>query len=115
MSDTLNTIWNLLIQYREIILEQAEKEYIAEKEKESMSSEHERVKKLERYDTELKADFGRLQKQNALMQSEFEQNFNEMSVDFKAKIKNHIHEFENYKKQLSKTQTSNAEVVKRHR
>jgi hypothetical protein len=34
MSDTLNTIWNLLIQYREIILEQAEKEYREEKEKE---------------------------------------------------------------------------------
>ena len=115
MSDTPNTIWDLLIKFREITLEQAEKEYIAEIEKESMSSEHERVKKLERYDAELKADFGRLQKQNALMQSEFEQQLNEMSVDFKAKIKNQIHEFENYKKQLSKTQTRNAEAVKRHR
>jgi hypothetical protein len=80
-----------------------------------MSSEHERVNKLERYDAELKADFGRLQKQNALMQSEFEQKLNEMSVDFKAKIMNHTHAFVNYKKQLSKTQTRNAEVVKRHR
>ena len=59
-----------------------------------MSSEHERVQKLERYNAELKADFDRLQKQNALMQSEFEQKFNKMSVDFKFKIKNHIHEFD---------------------
>ena len=29
------------------------------------------------------------------MQSEFEQRLNEMSIDFKVKIKNHIHEFEN--------------------
>jgi hypothetical protein len=49
------------------------------------------------------------------MQSEFEQKLNEMSVDFKAKIMNHTHAFVNYKKQLSKTQTRNAEVVKRHR
>ena len=66
MFDTPNNMWDLLIQ--------AEKDYIAEKEKESMSSEHERVKKLERYGAELRAEFGILQKQNALMQSEFEQN-----------------------------------------
>jgi hypothetical protein len=59
-----------------------------------MSSEHERVQKLDRYNAELKADFGRLQKQNALMQSKFEQKLNKLSVDFKVKIKNHIHEFE---------------------
>ena len=91
-------MWDFLIKFREITLEQAEKEYIAEKEKESMSSEHERVSKLERYDAELKADFGRLQKQNALMQSEFEQKLNEKIVDFKANIMNHTHAFENYKK-----------------
>ena len=59
-----------------------------------MSNEHERVQKLDRYNAEIKADFGRLQKKNALMQSEFEQILNEMSVDFNVKIKNHIHEFE---------------------
>ena len=29
------------------------------------------------------------------MQSEFEERLNEMSIDSKVKIKNHIHEFEN--------------------
>jgi hypothetical protein len=37
-------------------------EYIAEKDTESMSNEHERVQKLDRYNAEIKADFGRLQK-----------------------------------------------------
>ena len=64
-------MWDPLNQSGEIPLEQEEKEYIAEKEIDSMSSEHERVKKLERYNAELKADFGRIQKQNALLQSEF--------------------------------------------
>jgi hypothetical protein len=59
-----------------------------------MSREQERIKKLERYYTDLNADFGRLHKHNALMQSEFEQKLNEMSVDFKVKIKKHIHEVE---------------------
>jgi len=96
MSDIPNTMCDPLIQNGEITLEQEEKEYIDEKgkERESMSSEQERIKKLERYNAELKADFGRLQKQNVLMQSEFEPKLNEMSVDFKVKIKNHIHEFE---------------------
>ena len=61
---------------------------------ESMLSEQERIKKLYRYNAELKAEFGILQKQNVLMQAEFEQKLNEMSVDFKVKIKNKIHEFE---------------------
>jgi hypothetical protein len=59
-----------------------------------MSSEHERVIKIERYRAELKADFGRIKKQNAVMQSEFEENLNQMSVDSKVKNKNHTHEFE---------------------
>ena len=59
-----------------------------------MSSEHERVKKIERYRAELKADFGRIKKQNAVMQSKFEENLNQMSVDFKVKNKNYAHEFE---------------------
>ena len=48
-------VWNTkdlggpLIQSGEITLEQEENEYIAEKETESMSSENERVQKLERY------------------------------------------------------------------
>jgi flagellar hook-basal body complex protein FliE len=54
----------------------------------------ERIKKLERYNAELKAEFCILQKQNNLMQAEFEQKLSEMSVDFKVKIKNQIHEFE---------------------
>jgi hypothetical protein len=36
-----------------------------------MSREQERIKKLERYYTDLNADFGRLHKHNALMQSVF--------------------------------------------
>ena len=59
-----------------------------------MSSEHERVQKLERYNAELKAEFCILQKQNTLMQAEFEQKLNEKSVDFKIKIKNQIQEFD---------------------
>ena len=81
-----------------------------------MSSEHERVQKLERYNAELKADFGRLHKQNALRQSESEQKLHNMSVDFKVKIKNHIYEFEKLQEATEiNTQTRNTEVVKRHR
>ena len=46
-----------------------------------------------KYNTELKAEFCILQKQNTLMQAEFEQKLNEMS-DFNVKIKNQIHVFE---------------------
>jgi hypothetical protein len=44
------------MQSGEITLEQEEKDYIAEKEKESMSSEHGKIQKLEIYN----ADLGRL-------------------------------------------------------
>ena len=67
---------------------QEEQKYRAEKVIESMSSEQERIKNLERYNAELKAEFCILQKQNTLMKAEFEQKLNEMSVDFKVKIKN---------------------------
>ena len=36
------------------------------------------------------------------MQSEFDQRLNEMSIDFKVKIKNHIHEFENLQEATEK-------------
>ena len=36
------------------------------------------------------------------MQSEFEERLNEMSIDFKVKIKNHIHEFENLEEATEK-------------
>lgn len=89
-------MWDPLIQNGEVTLEQEGQDYRAEKGEvtESMLSEQERIKKLYRYNAELKAEFGILQKQNVLMQAEFEQKLNEMSVDFKVKIKNKIHEFE---------------------
>ena len=97
MSDIPNTMWNPLTQNEEITLKQEGKEYITVKGKERERINGKRTrkeKKIERYNTELKADFGILQKQNVLMQSEFEPKLNEMSVDCKVKIKNHIHEFE---------------------
>ena len=56
MSDIPNTMWDPLIQNGEVTLEQEEKEYrVAKgKETESMSSEQERIKTLERYNVELK-------------------------------------------------------------
>ena len=104
MPDIPNTMWDPLIQSGEITLEQEKKEYIAEKgkETESKSNEQERISKVDRYNAKLNSDFGRLQKQNALMQSEFEQRLSEMSIDFKVKIKNHIHEFENLQEATEK-------------
>ena len=65
-------MWDPLTQNGEVILEQEEQDYRAEKGKviESMSNGQERIKKLERYN----AEFGILQKQNVLMQTEFEKN-----------------------------------------
>jgi hypothetical protein len=95
MSDIPNITWDPLIQNGEVTLEQ-EEDYRAEKGKviELMSSGQERIKTLERYNAELKAEFCILQKQNTLMQAEFEQKLIEMSVDFKIKIKNQIQEFD---------------------
>jgi competence ComEA-like helix-hairpin-helix protein len=95
MSDISNTMLDSLIQNGEVTLEQ-EEDYRAEKGKviELMSSGQERIKTLERYNAELKAEFCILQKQNTLMQAEFEQKLIEMSVDFKIKIKNQIQEFD---------------------
>ena len=61
MPDIPNTMQDPLIQSGEITLEQEKKEYIAEKgkETESKSSEQERIQNLERYNAELKTDFGR--------------------------------------------------------
>ena len=76
MSDIQNTIRYPLIQTGEVALEQEEQEYRAGKGKdtESMSSEQEIIKRLDRY------NFDRLQKQNVLMQAEFDQTkLNEMS------------------------------------
>jgi hypothetical protein len=78
MSDIQNTIRYPLIQAGEVTLEQEEQEYRAEKgkETESMSSEQEIIRRLDRYNV----DFDRLQKQNVLMQAEFDQTkLNEMS------------------------------------
>jgi hypothetical protein len=78
MSDIQNTIRYPLIQAGEVTLEQEEQEYRAEKgkETESMSSEQEIIRRLDRYNV----DFDRLQKQNVLMQAEFDQiKLNEMS------------------------------------
>jgi hypothetical protein len=74
MSDIPNITWDPLIQNGEVTLEQ-EEDYRAEKGKviELMSSGQERIKTLERYNAELKAEFCILQKQNTLMQAEFEQ------------------------------------------
>ena len=36
------------------------------------------------------------------MESEFEQRLNEISIDFKVRIKNHIHEFENLQEATEK-------------
>jgi hypothetical protein len=79
-----------------------------------MSSEHERVQKFDRYNAELKADFGRLQTQNALMQSEFVQKLNKMSVDFKVKTKNHIHEFEKLQGATEKNHRHEIQRLLRH-
>jgi hypothetical protein len=96
MSEIPNTMWDPLIQKGEVTIEQEGYEYGAEEGKviESMSIGQERIKKLERYNAELKAEFCILQKQNNLMQAELEQKLSEMSVDFKVKIKYQIHEFE---------------------
>ena len=78
MSDIQNTIRYPLIQTGEVTLEQEEQEYRAEKgnETESMSREHEIIKRLDRYN----ADFDRLQNQNVLMQAGFDKaKLNEMS------------------------------------
>jgi len=60
MSEIPNTMWDSLIQKGEVTIEQEEQEYGAEKGKviESMSRQ-ERIKKLERYNAELKAEFYR--------------------------------------------------------
>jgi len=41
------------------------------------------------------------------MEAEFVQRLNEMSVDFKVKIKNHIHEFEKVQEVIYKKNTDN--------
>lgn len=78
MSDIQNTIRYPLIQTGEVTLQREKQDYRAEKsnETESMSSEQEIIKRLDRYN----ADFDRLQKQNVLMQAGFDEaKLNEMS------------------------------------